>query len=103
MKIITSHNHPPIPDRSMDWSAVFEDYDGGDIEPGVPSRDPIGYGPTEQAAIEDLLGRYEECPKCGEVETYYWLKSSGWCAKCDFRWGRKSDTGTSAASEAAAK
>lgn len=53
--IITEHVYPPIPDRSMDWSAVFEDYDGGNVDYDTPSRDPIGRGPTELAAIADLL------------------------------------------------
>lgn len=43
--IRTTFVHPPIPDRSHDWSAVLDGY-----EPG----DPIGYGPTEKEAIEDL-------------------------------------------------
>lgn len=58
-KIITEHVYPPIPDRSCDWSAVLEGYDGGDVAPGVPSRDPIGRGPTELAAIADLLDQAE--------------------------------------------
>lgn len=49
-KIRTENIFPPIPDRQFDWSAVFEDY-----EPGCP----IGYGPTEQAAIDDLIEQYD--------------------------------------------
>lgn len=41
----TTHVYPPIPIRSLDWSATSDDY-----EPG----DPIGWGRTEQEAIEDL-------------------------------------------------
>jgi hypothetical protein len=44
-KIITSHEYPPIPIRCYDWSAIREDYDAGDL---------IGYGRTEQEAINDL-------------------------------------------------
>lgn len=44
-KIITKYDPPPIPFRDCDWSAVFEDYDLGS---------PIGHGPTEADAIEDL-------------------------------------------------
>ena len=44
--IITCHNPPPIPTNAFDWAAIVK---GG--EPG----DPIGYGPTELAAINDLL------------------------------------------------
>lgn len=58
--IHTEFVYPPIPERGMDWSATFEGYDGGDIEPGVPSRDLIGRGPTELAAIGDLLQQERE-------------------------------------------
>ena len=44
--IKTTHEFPPIPIRDYDWSAVMEDYDEGDI---------IGYGRTEQEAINDLM------------------------------------------------
>jgi hypothetical protein len=44
-KIVTKYDPPPIPFRDADWSAVF-DYDLGS---------PIGHGPTEQDAIDDLL------------------------------------------------
>ncbi len=42
--------YPPIPDRGFDYQATFDGY-----EPG----DPIGHGPTEQAAIDDLLEELE--------------------------------------------
>jgi hypothetical protein len=45
-RIITEYVYPPIPDRSMDWSAVRDGY-----EPG----NNIGRGPTEQASIADLI------------------------------------------------
>lgn len=51
-KIITSHDCPPISVRDYDWSASREDWDEGDF---------IGYGRTEQEAIDDLLGK--ECLK----------------------------------------
>jgi hypothetical protein len=44
-KIVTSHDYPPIPSRNYDWSARYDNYDGGD---------PIGYGRTEAEAIADL-------------------------------------------------
>jgi len=47
-KITTSHDCPPIPVRDYDWSASREDWDEGDL---------IGYGRTEQEAIDDLLER----------------------------------------------
>ena len=48
MKIITDHTYPPIPDRKYDWSAIRESYDEGDL---------IGYGRTEQEAINDLISQ----------------------------------------------
>jgi hypothetical protein len=44
--IITEYVHPPIPDRRFDWAAYRDGW-----EPGAPR----GEGPTEQAAIADLL------------------------------------------------
>ena len=46
IKIITTHDYPPIPIRRFDWSAIREDYDEGDL---------IGTGKTEQDAIDDLV------------------------------------------------
>lgn len=50
-KIRTDNIFPPIPDRRFDWCAVFDDY-----EPGGP----IGYGRTEQDAINDLTEQYDD-------------------------------------------
>ena len=50
-KVITSHDRPPIPIRSMDWSATLDGY-----EPG----DPIGTGATELEAITDLFEQIEQ-------------------------------------------
>ena len=53
--IVTSHIVPPIPIRSFDWCAHYDDYDvDGDSE-GWYSADPVGYGATEQEAIDNLL------------------------------------------------
>jgi hypothetical protein len=49
-KIVTSYQNPPIPTRNYDWAAYATDYDAGD---------PIGYGPTESAAVQDLLDQLE--------------------------------------------
>lgn len=54
MKIRTTHVYPPIPIRDFDWSAVDDDTYGGE-----PS-DPIGWGKTEQEAIDDLMAQIEE-------------------------------------------
>lgn len=52
MRIVTNYVFPPILVRSMDWSAIDDetyDYDG-----------PIGWGATEQEAINDLMEKIEE-------------------------------------------
>lgn len=52
MRIITSFDYPPIPDRRSDWSAIDTDtYDG---------TGPVGVGPTEQDAIADLMEQIAE-------------------------------------------
>lgn len=48
MKIHTSFDYPPIPVRSMDWSAY------------VDPEGPIGRGPTEEAAIADLKEQLDD-------------------------------------------
>jgi len=49
--IRTTFIYPPIPIRSMDWSAIDDStYDGAE-----DSHCPIGYGATEADAIRDLL------------------------------------------------
>ena len=50
-KIITSHDYPPIPLRQYDWSAIRDSYDAGDA---------IGYGATEQEAIDNLKEQENE-------------------------------------------
>lgn len=54
-KIITEHVYPPIPERGFDWSAVRDGYDGA-----PDSHCLVGRGPTEQAAIDDLLQQEQE-------------------------------------------
>ena len=49
-KIKTTYWAKPIPSRLYDWCAVTDDYDGADDA----GWQPIGYGRTEQEAIEDL-------------------------------------------------
>lgn len=57
-KINTTFLPPPIPNRNFDWSATFDNYEGGD---GYDERGgPIGYGHTEQEAIDDLLMLVED-------------------------------------------
>ena len=49
MTIIIDHVYPPIPVRSNDWCAYFDEL-GADCS-------PYGWGATEQEAIDDLLER----------------------------------------------
>ncbi len=56
--IVTSFVYPPIPDRNFDWQATLRDYDGA-----PDSRGPcacIGRGPTETAAVAELLCQIDE-------------------------------------------
>jgi hypothetical protein len=53
MKIKVSYEYPPIPDRNHDWCAYDDDtYDG----PGSA----LGWGPTRETAIADLLSQLED-------------------------------------------
>lgn len=53
IRVRTEHVYPPIPVREWDWSAVDDKtYDG----PG----NPIGWGRTEQAAIDDLINQIQD-------------------------------------------
>jgi hypothetical protein len=52
MKIKTFYDPPGIPMRGADWQAIDDDtYD---------YDQPVGYGATEQEAIDDLLWKLEE-------------------------------------------
>jgi hypothetical protein len=51
-KIITSHVYPPIPTRTMDWCAYFDDL-GADCS-------PYGWGRTEAEARQTLIDNTEE-------------------------------------------
>lgn len=57
-EIETSFDYPPIPDRSMDWSATLRDYDGAPDASGPCTF--IGRGPTETAAVADLLDKLRD-------------------------------------------
>lgn len=56
-KIITSFVFPPIPDRDHDWLAYYAD---------TEESGRYGYGPTEAAAMRDLVINWprEDCPGC---------------------------------------
>ena len=55
LTIKTSFDYPPIPIRSMDWSAWYDGYE----ESG-----PYGHGATEAEAIADLKDNYD-APETG--------------------------------------
>jgi hypothetical protein len=57
MKIITHHWLKPIPMRDFDWTATYEDYDGAEDS---RTRAHIGYGATEQEAIDDLVVNFPD-------------------------------------------
>jgi len=61
-KIILTYWAKPIPTRSFDWCATFDDYDPGepDGEGGYIGSDPIGYGATEEEARADLLEQADQ-------------------------------------------
>lgn len=65
-EIITNYDPPPIPTNKFDWSAREANYEGGD---------PIGHGPTEQAAVDDLLDQLEDQTDDGELTPF---PSSAW-------------------------
>lgn len=54
VKIVTHYDPKPIPSRNMDWTAVTDNYDCDCDQDGYFSTDPMGFGATEQEAIEDL-------------------------------------------------
>lgn len=64
MKINTDYWRKPGPTDKFDWSAIYDDYEGGDgyDEPAGP----IGYGATEAEAIADLTVNHprEDASQC---------------------------------------
>jgi hypothetical protein len=62
MNIKTHYWPTPIPLRQFDWSAVDDDtYD---------YDQPIGYGATEQEAIDDLMDQLEDQTDDGALEPF---------------------------------
>lgn len=56
----TNFDYPPIPIRSLDWSAIDDNtydasYEGEDESGSIWHCSPSGHGATEAEAIEDLL------------------------------------------------
>ena len=60
----TCFDYPPIPCRSMDWSAIDDNtydasYEGEDESGSIWKCSPSGHGATELEAIENLLDQLE--------------------------------------------
>ena len=52
MRIEVHPIYHSLPSRDMEWTAVTSEYEGD-------WTDPVGYGPTREAAIEDLVWQLE--------------------------------------------
>jgi len=52
--IYTKYVYPPIPSREFDWAAWYGEW--GDPE----EHTTIGWGSTEELAIQDLIDNYDE-------------------------------------------
>lgn len=60
VKVRTSFDHPPIPVRGCDWSAVTHDYEAWTEGDDWVSTHPVGQGTTEAEAIADLAEQLED-------------------------------------------
>jgi hypothetical protein len=84
MKFVTSFDYPPIPIRSMDWSAVDADtYDCDCDQDGFFSTCPIGRGSTEAEAIADLIEQLDDRvdPPCKNTSPECDVR--GECLRCN--------------------
>jgi hypothetical protein len=54
-KAFTEFDHQRSYYNCQPWVATWDGYDGAPIDNETPSDDPIGYGFTEQEALDDLL------------------------------------------------
>ena len=64
INVSTSFDYPPVPIRSMDWSAVDDDtydasYEGEDESGSIWNCSPSGHGRTQAEAILDLIEQLE--------------------------------------------
>lgn len=64
MNIKTEYWAKPIPSRNCDWSAIDEDTYDAEYEDGRWRGGPVGYGATEQEAIDSLKEMLDLCPVC---------------------------------------
>lgn len=73
-RIITEYVNPPIPDRSHDWGARFDFFDGDDDQ-------PKGWGICEDDAVIDLIvqaAEHEDDGSC--MDEVVNLALAGWKA-----------------------
>lgn len=80
--IETAYDPKPIPSREFDWTATWDDYDGAEDS---KTRSDIGYGPTEDSAIADLIditGRRDDEPVADYDQIMRELFSSMSAASC---------------------
>jgi hypothetical protein len=78
MKILAYHDLPPIGVRIMDWSAIDDSTYSG--EP----NDKIGYGPTREAAILDLMNQFADdlFPETPSYDLCFAVNPDLWTAFC---------------------
>lgn len=63
-KIVTTHVYSPIPVRSFDWQAHYDD-----DEPNDEGQMATGHGATEQEAIDDLTENHPRDEETAPVRT----------------------------------
>lgn len=81
MKIIAYFDFPPIGTRMMDWSAIDDNtYDG-------ESNGRIGYGPTREAAILDLINQFADdlFPETPSYDLCSAVNPDLWSAYCTLK------------------
>lgn len=59
-RIITTFVYPPIPIRTMDWQAHYDD----DDDPTDGHQCATGHGRTETEAVIDLIENHPRYPDC---------------------------------------
>lgn len=72
-KIITNYDYPPIPQRSFDWSAHLDNYDGA---PDAGFQ-PVGHGATEDEAVADLIRAMDDHEAEGSLAGEEQVRSDG--------------------------
>jgi hypothetical protein len=81
MKIIVTYDPPAVPSNCFDWCAVDDSTYGGE-----PS-DPIGYGPTREAAILELINQFADdlFPEIPSTDLCSTINPALWSAFCTLK------------------